>query len=272
MVKHGVPQGSILGPLLFCLFINDMPLSLSHPDVSCELFADDSTLHVSKPNEQNISQILQQSINEIMTWCNSNHMLLNPTKTKSMLITTRQKHQRKPQNLKLTLGSNVIEQVSKHRLLGVIVDDKLKWEPHIDKICKMMSRNIFLLSKLKHLVHIDHCKLFFNSHIKSHFDYASTIWDQCDVVHFLKLKSLFCRALRVLTPGPKTTSQRLKELKMLPLRRQLNINKCLFVHNILNNRAPGYLIQLFYPYIQQHKHSTRNNSLRLPLPRIGLNL
>ena len=271
IVKHGVPQGSILGPLLFCLFINDMPLCITDPDASCELFADDSTLYVSKTSERQINSILQKSINEIIKWCKDNHMLISPAKTKCMLITTRQKHQNKPQSLQLTLGSDSIEQISKHRILGVIVDEKLSWEPHIDKLCKTLSRNIFLLTKLKQLIKTEHCKLFFSAHIKSHFEYCSTIWDQCDAVHFNKVASLFSRAIKVLSPGPKNLSDKLKELDMLPLRQHLNVNKCIFVHKILNSSAPSYLTSLFHPYIQKHTHNTRNSSARLPLPRLDLN-
>ena len=169
-------------------------------------------------------------------------MLISPEKTKSMLITTRQKHQQKLQSLKLKLGSNDIEQVSKHRILGVIVDEKLSWEPHIDKMCKTLSRNIFLLSKLKNLIRIKYCKLFFNAHIKSHYEYLSTIWDKCDAVHFNKINSLFSRAVKILAPGPKTLPERLKELNILSLRQQLNIKKCSFVHKILNNKTPNMML------------------------------
>ena len=198
-------------------------------------------------------------------------MLISSAKTKSMLITTRQKHQNKPQSLHLTLGCDSIERVSKHKILGVIVDEKLSWEPHIDKLCKTLSRNIFLLSKLKHLIRSEYCKLFFNAHIKSHFEYASTIWDQCDAVHFNRVNSLFSRALKLLSPDPNNLTDRLKDLKMLSLRQTLNVKKCVFVHKILNHNAPSYLTNLFQQYIQQHKHNTRNSSARLPLPRLDLN-
>ena len=270
-VKHGVPQGSILGPLLFCLFINDMPLSISNPEAKCELFADDSTVHVRKSNVCDINRILQQSINEIKSWCDENQMLISSAKTKSMLVTTRQKHQREPLNLHLCLGQDVIEQVSKHRLLGVIVDDKLRWEPHIDKLCKTLATNVFLLSQLKRFIRTEYCKMFFNAHIKSHYEYVSTLWDQCSANHFEKLNSLFNRAVKILSPGSMNLDGRLKALNMLPLRKQLDVNKCVFIHKILNGKCPKYMSQMILPCIQQHDHDTRNSSLRAPRPRIDLN-
>ena len=139
------------------------------------------------------------------------------------------------------------------------------------KLCKTLAQNIFLLSKLKRLVQIEYCILFFNSHIKSHYEYASTIWDQCSANHFDKINSLFNRAIKILAPKATTPEKRLKDLNMLSLRKQLDVKKCVFVHKILNNKCPTYMYELIIPCIHQHDHDTRNSSLRVPRPRIDLN-
>jgi hypothetical protein len=110
-VNYGVPQGSILGPLLFILFINDLPLHITNSDVNCNLFADDTSLHVSGKKTTDINQSLQCSLNEVSDWCRQNHMVLHPAKTKSILIATRQKHQRRLQPLQLQLNAEPVEQV-----------------------------------------------------------------------------------------------------------------------------------------------------------------
>ena len=123
-MRYGVPQGSVLGPLLFCIFINDLPLHISNDKVSNDLSADDSSLHTRGKNIQLVETSLQGSLNKVADWCGSNSMIIHPAKTKRMMIATRQKHQLSPFQLKLTFEKTDIEQVHEHRVLGVSIDSK----------------------------------------------------------------------------------------------------------------------------------------------------
>jgi len=186
IVKCGVPQGSILGPILFGLYINDLPLHLNPQHAVLDLFADDSTLQTSSSDISTINNVLQESILNISDWCNTNRMALHPKKTKSMLITTRQKHQRQSLNLNLMHGAVNIDQVHEHRVLGVIIDDELNWSSHITTVYKRVSSNLYLLNKLSFYVSIDSLKMFFHAHCLSHINYASTIWCNARDVHIKK--------------------------------------------------------------------------------------
>ena len=109
-----------------------------------------------------------------------------------MLLATRQKHQLRPLHLNLSLKDSHIEQVHEHRQLGVITDDEFSWRPHIIGTCKTVSKNLYLLSQLRHFVDTPKRKLFYHARISSHLTYASTVWDGCsDILLILTNLILF---------------------------------------------------------------------------------
>ena len=111
----------MLGPLLFSLFINDLPLHVTSDMVNCEMFADDTTFDASNTDPVSLENELQKSINEVSDWCSKNALVLHPAKTESVLLATRQKQQLRPLNL--SLKADHIEQVQEHRHLDVTIDD-----------------------------------------------------------------------------------------------------------------------------------------------------
>ncbi|MCB4774513.1 MAG: hypothetical protein LGB71_04435 [Sulfurovum sp.] len=181
-MTSGVPQGSILGPPLFCIFINDLPMCLTRPSVQCDLFADDGTVNTANNNINNIRRNLQQSLNDISRWCCRNRMELNPTKTKCVLMATRQKHE-KQLPLNLNFETTPTEQVLKHRLLGVTVDEQLKWQTHINNICRTVSRNILLLLKLSQIVSHEVKLAFLFAHSMSQINCFKCIGWMCLGAH-----------------------------------------------------------------------------------------
>ena len=267
-VSCGVPQGSILGPLLFCIFINDLPLCISSTLVQCDMFADDDTLHATGDNVQEIQQELQLSLSDVSDWCSNNLMVLNPSKSKSMLIATRQKHQRNLPALDLTIDSKSVKQVSEHRLLGVTVDDQLKWQIHIENMCKKIAKNIYLLSKLKDIVSYQAKRMFFFAHIMSHLNYVSNVWDGSAEVHTKLLQSLHKRAIKMLLYGsPREGVDIYKKAQILPLNKQFLYNKSVLMFRTLLGQSPSYLLHFVTP---SERSLDSIHRLRLPKPRIDL--
>ena len=266
-IKHGVPQGSVLGPLLFCIFINDLPLCISNETVTLEMFADDTTVHSSDTDITIVNQGLQKSLHEISNWCASNCMIINPIKTKSMVITTRQKHQRAPLSLNLFINNKTIEQVTEHKILGIKVDSQFKWLPHIESVCKKISRNLFLLSTLRYYTDVNSRLLFYNAHIRSHIDYISTAWDGASHVHLKKLNSLHRRAVKLILPEPLlSTDQKLNTLGLLPLETHLKFNKLVLMFKVWNTNLPKLICDLFTK--PNSPYSTSRKDFYTPLPRI----
>ena len=116
------------------------------------MFADDTSLNTSDKDTDTVQNELQRRINEASDWCNNNAMSLLHAKTKSMLVTTRQKHQLRPLHLNLSLKDSHIEQVHEDQHHGVIIDDEFSWRPHITGTCKKFQKNMYLLSQLRHFV------------------------------------------------------------------------------------------------------------------------
>ena len=269
-IKIGVPQGSTLGPLLFSVFINDLPLAITSENVETDLFADDATLHTADKDIAAISSELQLALCEVSKWCLINDMVINPNKTESMVITTRQKHQLKPLLLNITVEGIPVQQVTKHRLLGITVDNCLSWQNHIEVTCKMLARHLYVLSQLKHITDEYTRKVFYEAHIKSHIDYASTLWDGCSENLFKKLCSLYRRSAKLINSDQLlTTDQKLRSLEMLPLKEHLLFNKSIFMYKYFSGTLPTYLHDLL-PKIKHSVYATSRCALTMPLPRIDL--
>ena len=136
-LMYGVPQGSVLGPILFSLYINDLPLYIT---ALCELYPDDTSLHNHHTDLKILSTSLQNCIDKLIDWTEMNHMVLHSDKTKFMLITSIQKRQKYSIYLPpLTAKDNVTEEVQNHRVLGVTIDNNLAWTPHVNTLCKKIS-------------------------------------------------------------------------------------------------------------------------------------
>ena len=266
-IISGVPQGSILGPLLFCLYINDLPLCLKDLNVTCDIFADDNSLHTHDRKIEVVNANLQEGILRIDNWCKGNKMMLNPDKTKSMVITTRQKHQLKPLILDLKLDDKMIEQVESHKVLGVTIDMKFTWEPHINNICRIVARNVYLLKLLRNYVETKYLKIFFHAHCMSHMNYASSIWSRADDIHLKPLNSIHRRAAKLMCRQENiSTDQKLQKLGLLPLNRQHELNTLIAVYKTRHNMHPEYLLQILNPC------SSRYGSQNYIVPRANMDL
>ena len=139
LITHGVPQGSVLGSLLFIIFVNDPPNSVSKSTV--DIYADDTTLSTSAvvSDLPAIQQRLQEDINKITVLTSDNKMVLNASKTKSLLVTGKRLEKVPDSNLKLSCNGSETEQITSQKLLGVKLDNHLSFAEHIDDICKKVS-------------------------------------------------------------------------------------------------------------------------------------
>jgi len=188
VVNCGVPQGSVLGPLLFLVLINDLPVSLSCKSV---IFADDTTLFSSRCNKEilELSLTMTDALQESIGWFNANGLALNHDKTQKLLFTL---------GKGVGLDTNIDWfNVGHVKLLGIVLDSKLNWNPHITNVCSRLSRVVCLLRHLRNIVPKIYLKSAYFAFFHSVLVYGISLWGHShNVVNILKLQK---KAIRVIT-------------------------------------------------------------------------
>lgn len=145
IVKYGVPQGSVLGPLLFIIYINDLPLVTNYP---VSLFADDSTVTIHSINKDKYEHEINNTINSIINWLDSNNLKINLEKTKIMFFSQRLE----APNINVQHRLTVIKNVDTAKFLGVTIDKRLNWKAHTEELNKKVCSSAYALYKLKPII------------------------------------------------------------------------------------------------------------------------
>ena len=203
-VTSGVPQGSILGPLLFLLYIND--IAFASTSGNTDIYADDTTVYESDYNILDVQNRLQDRLNIINKWCILNNMSLHPAKTKCMVIGTNHKLKH-VDILKLTVDSSCIENVAVQKVLGVYVDRTLSWNVQIAKMCSKLNSKIALLKRISYYLTYDMKIMFYNAYIMSTFDYCCTVWGKSKKIED-KIHKIQKRAARIILNKPFRTNSK----------------------------------------------------------------
>ena len=165
-ILFGVPQGSILGPLLFNIFLCDMFFAMK--DIDFASYADDNTPYVSSDSIEDVIRILENDSIKLFKWFSDNMMKAN--KDKCHLIVSSNEH------VSMKLDNIEIENSNCERLLGVKIDSKLNFKEHLDGIIKKASRKINALSRIASYMNIEKRRLLMNSFFASQFNYCPLVW------------------------------------------------------------------------------------------------
>lgn len=186
-VISGVPQGTVHGPLLFLIYINDLPKCISS---SVHLFADDCVIFREINNDTDL-HALQSHINAISHWCNTWQMVLNTTKCKSMRVSriTTNAHS-------YFLDGNILEAVTSYKYLGIHITTDLSWNLHIESITNKTNRMLGYIRRNFHSAPSSIKLLLFKSLVRSQLDYASPIWDPCTEILSHQLEMIQNNAAR----------------------------------------------------------------------------
>ena len=265
-VHTGVPQGTILGPLLFTIFVNDLPRVVEH--CSINLYADDTTIYCSAKDPSIIRDRLGSDLACVAKWIEDNGLKINVSKTQ-LLVLSPPRRQEHAKTIKLCLKGEEIVQQEKVKYLGVIVDNKLNWKPHIQNLRRKCLAGLAFLRRYGTHLPVNSRKLLYQSFILSQLDYCSVVYDCCSKTLSDKVERIQNYAMRIiLSKPPRTSSEPLRKqlgLTTLKIRRQ---NATLLqVHRCLHRCAPLYLNNKFMTNSSFGYSSTRGaNKLHLNRP------
>ena len=253
-IKCGVPQGSILGPLLFIIYMNDMPSITEY--FTFIIYADDTTLFTSLCTDDTSSAnitALNTELNIINDWLKVNKLSLNIEKTKAMIFHSPQKQ--------LTLPSISIENikinfVDTFTFLGISIDKHLKWKSHIDMIARKISKAIGVLNKLKKFIPKSAMKLIYNALVLSHMNYGLMLWGS----KHGKLFKLQKKAIRILNNSAYNahTSPLFKIDNILKLPDLYAAQESAFCYRLLNGLLPQYFTRKLLHMEITHGYQTRH--------------
>ena len=240
-ITTGVPQGSILGPLLFLLFINDL-CDISNI-INFLLFADDTNLFGSDKSMENLTNCFNRELKVLNSWFLANKMYLNIEKSNFMVFG----HNTLNTDIKLNINEHELKQVECSLFLGVKVDKALKFKEHISHIEKKVAKGIGVLYRLKDKLNERSLLILYNTLIYPYLNYCSDVWGQTANSNLQKLIILQKKAIRIVS-GLKYnahTGGHFKRLKCLKVEDIIKFNTCLLVFKGYMQKLPTELQKRF---------------------------
>ena len=258
----GVPQGSVLGPYLFLLYINDIVEKIN---TTIRLFADDTSLFTVIENQESI-QLLNEDLIEIAQWSDDWLIILNHTKTNSMTFT-----RKKETNWDDAKFNNVVIKDNKtHTHLGITFSSDATWGDHVQRIYEKAATRLNIMRMLKYDLDRKSLKQFYTSFIRPTLEYGNIIWDNCTKQQADLLESVQLDAIRIITGLRKGTSHETlyKEVGFCPLITRRKHSKLIQFFKILNNESPPYINDIVMKFnTHETGYNLRSSNLRHPIPR-----
>ncbi len=267
---HGVPQGSVLGPLLFLLYINDIPQSSKA--MSFHLFADDTSLFYSCENLNDLEEIVNQELAKISDWLIANKLTLNTNKSNFMIMKPRQKKLSK--NVKICINNDSLRESDCVKYLGVLIDNNLTWSNHVKHVTIKVSKGIGILSKIRHYAPKNVLMNIYNAFVSPHINYAITNWGGTYPTILDELTKCLKKAARITNFKKQFEHSKpsFKALNTLNLEDTYKLECAKFFFEISKGQNTALFSSFFQKTKDQHHYGTRQaRSGKLYIPTVRTN-
>ena len=270
----GVPQGSILGPLLFLIYANDI-INTSNV-LRFILYADDTNILFSHKNVNTLYSIMNAELIQVCDWFRANKLQMNGSKTKYMVFRSYRNTQQVLSlysHAQIKIDNQVIDRVDSTNFLGVIIDDKLTWTKHINSIHGKISMSVGVMRKLRSFLPVSTLFTLYNALILPHLDYCSLVWSGTSLANLHRLYVLQKKAIRICSSADRldSTAPLFKKLNSLTLSDSVSVKLGLFVYKYFNATLPNIFDNCIVLNHKLHQIETRNkNNIVIPFCRLSI--
>ena len=259
-VSCGVPQGSILGPILFLVYMNDINYS-SKLFTLC--FADDTTVSCSSTDLKTLYHVMNGELQHLSQWLKSNKLCLNTKKNKYIIFKPSQNHS--TCNQEIYIDHQKIEKIGNSqetksfKFLGIHIDESLTWKHHISNLCKKIAHANYIINKVKNLLPSSCLKTLYYSLVQSHLNYGIEAWGSSNAVD--SLYKLQKRSIRIINRKPYNwhTEPLFKKNEILTVKDQYKLHVAKFMYKLKSDKLPKSFNNL--NYFATRTYQTRQNNM-----------
>ena len=272
-VKHGVPQGSCIGPIFFLAYVSYLYDIIGNETVSIGGFADDHQLYLKfKPNIKSIHLAInniENTIRKVRNFFLTHNLSINDRKTE-LIILGNNYHLSKINNIHINVGTSVIQPSNSVRNLGIIFDKNLSMEQQVREVCKKSYFQLYRLKQLDKYLSSDLLSILIHSYISSHLDYCNALYFGLPNILINKLQRIQNSAARLLTNTPRHwhITPILKDLHWLPVEQRILYKIGILAYKSLNGLCPTYLSKFITKYTPSKNLRSKNRNL-LSKPKIN---